>query len=127
MLRLILLSHRNYQICTLHVEGACLGKLLGLEKLVALFLGNLGLLEKLGISFAVATGFFALANLNKLHLENQSGIRRDRIPGSTLAIGIFRCQLQLSLLSDGHRCDTNVPPLDDLALSNCKLKWFLMI
>ena len=70
MLCLIFFSHRDYQVRTLHVEGACLSKLLGLEKFISLLFGGLRLLEKLGVGFAVATGFLSLADLYKFNFEN---------------------------------------------------------
>jgi hypothetical protein len=124
---LLFFSHRNYQVSTLHVEGACLRKLLGLEKLISLLFGSCSLLEKLGIGFAIATGFLPLANLNKFNFEYQGGIGRNRVPGPTLAIGIFGGELELCLLTDCHGGDTHVPSLDDLALSNCEFEWLLMI
>lgn len=107
--------------------GACLGELLGFEKFIAFLFGGLSLLEKLGVSFAVATGFLALADLDKLHFEDESGVRRDRVAGAALTVGVFGCELELGLLTDGHGGYTHVPALDDLALSNCELEGLLMI
>jgi len=40
------------------------------EKFIAFLFRGLSLLEKLGVGFAVATGFLALADLDKLHFED---------------------------------------------------------
>ncbi len=126
-MHLLFFSHRNYQVSTLGVKSACLRKLLGLEKFISLLFGSCGLLEKLSISFAIATGFLPLANLNKFHFENESGIGGNGVPCPTLTIGIFGGELELGLLTDRHGSDTHVPSLDDLALADCEFEWFLMI
>jgi hypothetical protein len=100
---------------------------LGLEKFIPLLFSSCGLLEKLGISFAIATGFLPLANLNKFNLEYESSVCGNGVPGPTLTIGIFGGELELGLLTDSHGGDTHVPSLDDLALPDCEFEWFLMI
>lgn len=76
-MRLLFLGHGNYKVGTLQVEGSCLSEFLTLEKLIPLLFGDLGLLEELCITLAVATSFLALANLNKFNFEDQSSIGRN--------------------------------------------------
>ncbi len=97
------------------------------EKFIAFLFRGLSLLEKLGVSFAVATGFFALADLDKLHFEDESGVGRDRVAGAALTVGVFGCELELGLLTHGHGGNSHVPALDDLTLADCELEGLLMI
>jgi hypothetical protein len=127
MMCLLLFSHRDDKISCLNVESTSFLKLLSLEKFISLFLCGLSLLEELSISFAVAACLLSLANLNELDLEDQSRIWRDRVSSATLSVCVLWRQLQLSLLSYSHRCDTNVPSLDDLALTDFELERFFVV
>jgi hypothetical protein len=84
-------------------------------------------LEELGVSFAVATGLLALADLNQFNFENQGSIGRDGVASTALTVSILWCELEFGFLTDCHGGDTHVPALDDLALPDRELEGLLVV
>ncbi len=58
--------------------------------------------------------FHLLAEAQQLHVEIQGGLAGDTGRGALLSVGIVVPALENGLLSLDHRCEAQVPSLDDL-------------